>query len=247
VLEIYKERFADAGDFTFVFTGSFTPEELKLLAEQYLGSLPSFGKSEQFKALGIDVPKCSISKSIYAGKEDKATVLMVFHGNYQSSPELNTKLTALKNVIQFRMTERLRENEGGAYSPSVSFQSEAGEQKGLDKYSFVVNFGCAPANADKLIAAVMDELSKLKQSGTKPGDLQKIHAEEQRLLESSLQDNGFWLNYLVSKYQNGGDLKSILKQSELIKNLTDEDVKAVAKKYIDPENLLKFVWLPVRQ
>jgi zinc protease len=32
----YKDRFADASDFTFVFVGSFTPETMKPLVERYL-------------------------------------------------------------------------------------------------------------------------------------------------------------------------------------------------------------------
>jgi zinc protease len=42
--DIYKERFADASDFTFVFVGNFTAEKIKPLLEQYLGSLPSINR-----------------------------------------------------------------------------------------------------------------------------------------------------------------------------------------------------------
>ena len=36
----YKDRFADASDFTFVFVGSFTLETIRPLVEAYLASLP---------------------------------------------------------------------------------------------------------------------------------------------------------------------------------------------------------------
>ena len=39
--DIYRDRFADAGDFTFVFVGNFTPEELRPLVEFYLATLPA--------------------------------------------------------------------------------------------------------------------------------------------------------------------------------------------------------------
>jgi zinc protease len=41
-MAFYKDRFADASDFTFVFVGSFDPETMKPLVERYLGGLPSF-------------------------------------------------------------------------------------------------------------------------------------------------------------------------------------------------------------
>ena len=40
-LAFYKDRFADASDFTFVFVGSFDLATMKPLVERYLGSLPA--------------------------------------------------------------------------------------------------------------------------------------------------------------------------------------------------------------
>jgi zinc protease len=44
VLAFYKDRFADASDFTFVFVGTVDPATLKPLVEKYLASLPSIGR-----------------------------------------------------------------------------------------------------------------------------------------------------------------------------------------------------------
>ena len=40
-LAFYKARFADAGNFTFVFVGSFTLETIRPLIETYVASLPA--------------------------------------------------------------------------------------------------------------------------------------------------------------------------------------------------------------
>src|SRR6202008_5038203 len=40
-MAFYKARFADAGHFTFVFVGSFTPESIRPLVETYVASLPA--------------------------------------------------------------------------------------------------------------------------------------------------------------------------------------------------------------
>ena len=45
-LAFYKDRFADASDFTFVFVGSFDLPTIKPLVERYLGSLPSLHRKE---------------------------------------------------------------------------------------------------------------------------------------------------------------------------------------------------------
>ncbi|HEU5236215.1 MAG TPA: insulinase family protein, partial [Pyrinomonadaceae bacterium] len=45
-MAFYKDRFADASDFTFVFVGSFDLPTIKPLVEKYLGSLPSIRRKE---------------------------------------------------------------------------------------------------------------------------------------------------------------------------------------------------------
>jgi zinc protease len=40
----YRDRFADASDFTFVFVGSFDVDSIRLLIQTYLGSLPATGR-----------------------------------------------------------------------------------------------------------------------------------------------------------------------------------------------------------
>ena len=43
-LRVYRERFADAGDFTFFLVGSFSVEEIRPLVRSYLGNLPAPGR-----------------------------------------------------------------------------------------------------------------------------------------------------------------------------------------------------------
>lgn len=50
-IQIYKERFANAGDFTFFFVGSFNEDSIKPLIEKYIGSLPSVPKKKHIKTL----------------------------------------------------------------------------------------------------------------------------------------------------------------------------------------------------
>jgi zinc protease len=55
----YKDRFADASDFTFVFVGNFTLDTMKPLVERYLASLPSLGRKETWKDVGPTPRKAS--------------------------------------------------------------------------------------------------------------------------------------------------------------------------------------------
>ena len=45
-IELYKERFADAGKFNFFFVGNFDVKEITPLLEKYIGGLPNTNKHE---------------------------------------------------------------------------------------------------------------------------------------------------------------------------------------------------------
>ncbi|MDP4292671.1 MAG: insulinase family protein, partial [Bacteroidota bacterium] len=81
VLEIYKDRFADASDFTFFFTGNIEPDSVKGLIETYLGGLPSTNRKENFKDLGVYPPK-GIVKNDFKKKLEvpKSSVFVAYTG-----------------------------------------------------------------------------------------------------------------------------------------------------------------------
>ena len=243
-LEIYKERFADASDFTFTFVGSFDVEKIKPLLAEYLGSLPSINRNESAVDLGIRVPSGVISKSVYKGQEPKATVSLIFSGDYVYNQANNNKLEALGEVLNIKLLERLREDEGGVYGVNAGASYS---KYPVNRYNFSISFGCAPENVDKLIASTLDEIKKIKNNGAEAVDIQKFVAEETRTNETSLKTNGFWLGSIVGALQNNEDPKEVLKYLESLKAITSEAVKEAANTYLSGKNYIKLVLLPEKK
>lgn len=75
---------------------------------------------------------------------------MVLSGKYEYGASNNLELDALKEVVTFKMLERLRETEGGVYTPSVRVNYSKYPES---RYAFLISFGCAPASREKVIAA----------------------------------------------------------------------------------------------
>lgn len=238
---IYKERFADASDFTFTFVGNFDVDQMMPLLEYWLGSLPSTGRKEQAKDLGIHIPSGIIQKTVYKGSDQKATVRLVFSGEYAYNEDNNIQLEALGEVLQIKLLDRLRELEGGVYSPTARTSYTKFPK---NRYSITVAFGCAPENVEKLIAATMDEINKLKTNGAETGDVQKIIAEDTRTTEIQLKENGFWLSYLSKSFENNDDPKEILRYINSLKNVTPQSMKAATVTYLNGDNMVKLVLLP---
>src|SRR5262249_10738890 len=85
-LAFYKDRFADASDFTFFFVGSFDLATMKPLVEQYLGGLPSTHRKENWKDVGARLPVGVISKTVEKGIEPKSQTAILFTGPFQYDP-----------------------------------------------------------------------------------------------------------------------------------------------------------------
>jgi len=239
--EIYKDRFADASDFTFVFVGSFNPAAIKPMLEQYLGSLPTSNRKETAKDLGINIPSGKIDKKIYKGLEPKATVRLVFSGDYTWSEKHNNQLDALAEVLSIKLIERLREDEGGVYGVGARASYSKFPKS---RYTFNISFGCAPENVEKLISSTLDEINKIRVNGALASDIEKFVAEKSRTTETQLKDNGFWLGYLTNQLQNEEDPKQVLTYLESLKELNPEALKATVQYRLNLDNFIRIVLLP---
>jgi zinc protease len=239
--DIYKKSFGNAAGFTFIFVGSFSVDRIKPLLEQYLGTLPSNRIVSQPKDLGIYIPEGHISKTVYKGTEPKASVQLVLSGKFDYSLANNIELEALKEVLEIRLLERLREEEGGVYTPSVQVSSVKFPQS---RYSFGISFGSSPENVEKLIASVLDEINKLKTAGPAQVNLNKFVAEKRKQRETAVKTNGYWLSYLNSRLQNGEDFNLMKSYDGVLNRLSPAGLKIAAQKYLNGKNYIRLVLMP---
>ncbi|MBL1409176.1 M16 family metallopeptidase [Sphingobacterium faecale] len=239
-LEIYKERFADASNFTFVIVGSIELEKIKPLVEQYLASLPTTNSNEETNYIDYQYAVGPFSKTIRKGKTDKATVTLVFDGNYTATDELIGNMTALRDVLKFRMTERLRGKENQVYSPWVSLNLNSQHKR----YDLRVGFVCSPSQVNFLIEAVNDEFQKLAIHGAKPDELVKFKTEFARGHEVRLKRNDYWLSQIQYHLQQDKPLANILQITDEINAVNAESFKKYAKEYLNTSKMKSFILLP---
>ncbi|MBC8984994.1 insulinase family protein [Pedobacter sp. N36a] len=239
--EIYKARFANAAAFTFLFVGNIDPEKVKPLLEKYLGSLPSKGAVEKAKDLGINIPAGRIAKTVYKGTEQKSSVILANSGDFDYNFENTIKMNAIADALTIRLTRRLRDQEGGTYTPNV--------QLSLSKYpksrfAMVISFDCAPKNVEKLTASVQDELNKMRTSGPSPENLQKFKAARKVGLETGARNNEFWMDYLASQLMNNEPLTQFYDYDAALNHISTKSVQEAAAKYIQDKNYVKLVLMP---
>jgi zinc protease len=193
-LAFYRDRFSDAGDFTFVFVGSVRPDSLKPLVEKYLASLPSAGRRESSRDTGIRPPRGVVRKTVRRGTEPKSMTRLAFTGAIAVRPDEVHGLRSLSELLQIRLTEALRERLGGTYSPSVNWACRA------SRWSLhaqrAVQLRARPrgrAGARHLCRDREDQ-----ERGRPEADLNKVREAQRRNAETNLRLNQYWLNNLVS-------------------------------------------------
>ncbi|HLI92934.1 MAG TPA: insulinase family protein, partial [Puia sp.] len=241
IYSIYKERFADASNFTFTFVGNLDVNAIKPLLEKYLGGLPADNRHEEARDLGIHIPPGRIEKKVYKGSEPKSTVLLVFSGAFDYSPYNSIQLDALKETLEIRLLQRLREEESGVYNPAVFDNTQKYPRP---RYSFIIQFGCSPQNTDKLIASTLDEIDKLKKAGPPQENVDKWRAEEKTVTETQLKTNSFWLNYITDQLQNHDNPDRIRDYNTLLDKVTPDELRQMADRYLSGTNYIQIVLLP---
>lgn len=235
-LEIFKDRFQNAGDFTFVFVGAIDLDAFRGYVSTYLASLPSRGgEPESARQLG-DKPKTGrLSVDIKKGLEEKTTVRVFFTGEGEWSPENRYALTFARALLNIRMREVLREDNGGVYGVSV-FGSLG--RLPYELYSTGFGFSCDPGNAENLVRLGLMQIISLQEDGPRLENVQKIRELHIREHERSIKENGFWLNSLLGVTVEGRDYDEILEFPDRVRNFDPKKAQEAAQLYFDMNNLL---------
>ncbi|RQO65946.1 peptidase M16 [Pedobacter sp. KBW06] len=243
-LKIYQERFADASGFTFVFVGNIDEKTIKPLLEKYLGALPAKGRKEQARDLGINIPPGRMAKTVYSGATKKASVMLVYSGDFNYNFENTINMNAFTDALNISMNQRLRNEEGGTYTPNV--------QMSLTKYlksrfSLTISFDCAPQNVEKLIASAQDEVNKMRANGPSAENLQKFKAARKVGLQTGSTNNDFWLNYLIGQEMNKAALTQFFDYDAALNKITLKSVQQAAAAFIQDKNYIRMVLMPEKK
>ncbi|MCL7959238.1 MAG: insulinase family protein [marine benthic group bacterium] len=240
-LEFYRERFADAGDFTFTLVGAFDPDELLPLVEQYLAALPSSGREETWRDVGMEPPTGVVQRTVRKGLEPKGRQTLIFTGDFDFDRENRYTLQSMTEVLRNMLREILREDMGGTYGVGAY---GSGSREPRERYSVRVAFGADPERLDELTEAAFSAIDSLAAHGASEENLAKVKETQRRQRETDLRENGFWLSVLNVYDRNDEDLRLILDYERLVDELTAEAIGEAAALYFDFDNYVEVKLVP---
>ena len=225
---VYADRFADLGDATFVFVGAFDWDELRSLTTTYLASLPTSGRTEQWRDVEVDPPDGVVDEVVYSGIEPRSQTVWVFAGDTEWNRDDVLALEVAGEMLTTRLRERVREALGGSYYIQVSTRAM---QLPDEEYQVAIIYGSDPDRVEELVGEVAIAIEWLKDGGEQ-SYVDTVKEQLRTKREEQVRDNGFWLNQIVATTQLGESLAEITGFDDRLEALTLEQVAAAARRFL---------------
>ena len=240
VLEIYKERTSDATGYQFFIVGNVDLDAIKPLVERYIGALPCNGRVEKIEKTTVET-RTGVYRNNFKNKMENPTGTenIIYAGKIDPSRKNRIVMSFLNQVLNIVYTEEVREKEGGTYGVGVRGSISKYPE---GEYSLLVNFKMSPERREELAAIIVREFEKIASQGPVAEHVEKVRSYMLKSFEESQKKNAAWMNWLYNNYFENED--SHTGYEELVKSITTEDIRLLAKYILDQGNFIEVSMTP---
>ena len=239
ILQMAKERLANAADFVFYFVGNFDEQTLRPLICQYIASLPARKKLTDWKPVPGFVEGKVENKFRRKMESPKASAVEFWHMPVAYTTENEVLVDAAGQVLSMVYLKDIREDASAAYSVGAS-----GSLRRMGNDVTAVMFAQCPMDPKKA-DLILQLLAKGMADNTVKVDDEKVQKVKETMLKTydeHEKTNGFWMNYIDEYIWTGKNL--IKGQREAIEALTPEKIAAFLKQLVASGNHVEVVMQP---
>ena len=241
ILEIAKERTANAAGYDFMFVGSFDEAVIRPLIEQYIASLPA-KKGVKSNWVNVDdTPMGQTIKHFSHKMETPKTTMFInwFNTNMPHNLENSIKAQLLGKVLNRINRDKIREDAGAAYS--ISTYGQSGKSGDNTMVSISAYAPLKPEFTDMAIQIVNEEMVKACETidAASLEDFKKAMLKDH---ETQLKENSYWYN-IISTYATRG-LDLCTGYEDLVNAQTPESIAAFARQIMAAGNKIEVVMTP---
>lgn len=235
IMDMYKDRFKDASDFTFIFVGNLDQATATPLIEKYLGSLPSINRKEDFRDVNLDIRKGEHKNVFHRDLQtQKATVCIIRSGECEYTLKNQLMMSMLSQLLTMEYTETVREDEGASYGVGVS-----GDISLYPKVeaTLQISFDTNPEKRAKMSSLIDKGINDFIANGPKAENLKKVKEYMLKNYEANQKENGYWMNVLYSYYWENTDMAT--KYVDTVNQITSADLQKFAKDFFSQDNRIE--------
>ncbi len=235
IMELYKDRFADASDFTFILVGNIDEAKATPLLEQYLGSLPSINRKESYRDTKMEYRKGIYNNDFVREMETaKSTVFMVSHGDVKFTHKNNLMMNMMGQLLDIIYIQTVREEAGGTYGVNCAgVIMNRPKEEGL----FQIMFETDPTRRPEMVKLIKEGIDLYINEGPKPEDLAKVKEYMLKTHKENVKENTYWLQALNTYYWDKMDVHNDFEK--VLNSITIKDLKSFAKKFFGQKNMIE--------
>ena len=240
ILAIAKERFQNAGQFTFVIAGNFDEQTIRPLIEQYIASLPATKKkAEDFKEVMTFAKGKVVNRFKVKTESPKATAREMWYADMPYTLENNVKIDAVGQILSMIYLKTIREDESAAYSCGAAGYFSTGSKQPkamLQAY--------CPMNPDKAELAVRLIHEGIENMAKKvdADQLQKVKDYMLKQADIDAKKNNYWINTINVFKEYGLDFHTDYKKT--VEALTVDSVRDFLNQLLKSGNNIEVIMTP---
>ena len=242
-----KETVADRlakGAIELALVGDFDEAKAIALVGQTLGALPPREPAFQPYA---DQRERSFTKDRsrrilrHRGAKDQA--LLTYNWPTRDGEDLKEviALELLQRVVQVELTDSLREALGKAYSPGAG-TSMPRTWRGYGTFNLRASLDVKEVAATR--AAIRNLLEELRKAPVSADVVQRARAPMLERIDAMLKTNAGWMALAERVQSKPDEIERFMAARAMMSSLTAEDLLALARRYLDPDQGLEILVLP---
>ena len=243
-LEVYKTRFANPADFTFVFVGNINPKDPKVqeLICLWLGGMKT-KKCAREEVIDHHITVTMGQQKNYFSRAMETTTASnrIQYTSYDipftMANDLNMEM--IGRILSTRYLESIREREGGSYGVGTY-----GYVMGLPspRAGLLMQFDTDPKKQERLMEIIHEEVQTIVANGPLASDLQKEKESMLKDFQEDLEKNTYWRQSLYMYYMYGHN--NIRDYKAAVEAITAETVQETLRKLVSAGNVFEVVMFP---
>jgi len=241
VLQIAKERTANAANYTFIFVGSFDEATIRPLIEQYIASLPGKkGQPSQWNNISDHPTGQTVVHFTRKMETPKANSNIYWYSTQMPySLENRVKANMLGQVLSKVYLQKIREDAGAAYSTGAAgYVAREG-----DKVFTAIYADCpfTPEKSDLALSIMNDEIVEAGKhvDATSMKEIKEVMLKD---FDTNVKENRYWLRQLTNYTIYGTDNHTSYRQ--VVEAQTPETIADFARQIYSAGNKVEVVMMP---
>ena len=240
ILQIAKERTANAAAYTFDIVGNYDEEAIRPLIEQYIGSLPSQKKVEKSAYIDTDFKGEVINSFKHKAETPRSIAVMLWYSkDMPFTSENRIKAAMVGQILSMEYLKKIREDASAAYTVGASGNLSTDDFE--NNATVYVYCPMKPEKADTALQIMRDEVQAITK-GCDPDKLAKVKEYMIKNHADQLKQNNYWITTIDMWRYKGVNFDKDYEQ--LVNAQTPESIAAFVKELLKSGNRAEVVMMP---